>query len=156
MGGDCPHGSNLEPKIPVSGRTKSPRPQRAGNNRRKPQDQSRCTWAWCDGDRKRKGLLEVQPLFDKPASDQPFDLLISRSMNAVPEPQVDEKPEAPADSRLPRLVRWGVRATSVPVLGMLMISLVPALASFSISSRDDKMLALALCGIAIGFLIGWR
>jgi hypothetical protein len=57
---------------------------------------------------------------------------------------------------LGKILRWAVRLTSVPVFAMLMISLVPALGSFSISPREDKILALALCGIGMGFVLGWR
>ncbi len=59
-------------------------------------------------------------------------------------------------SRFARLVRWAARLTSIPIFALLLVSLVPALANFSVSARDDKVIALGLCGIAAGFLLGWR
>jgi len=59
-------------------------------------------------------------------------------------------------SRLGKLLRWAVRLTSIPIFALLLISLVPALGSFNVSARDDKVIAVGLCGIAAGFLTGWR
>jgi hypothetical protein len=59
-------------------------------------------------------------------------------------------------SRVGTIVRWSARLTSIPILALVLVSLIPALASFSISPREDKILALCLCGICGGFLVGWK
>ncbi len=71
---------------------------------------------------------------------------------------VQTPPEAPmaAKSRVARIVRWGVRLTSLPVLVLALISLLPTLAHFSVAARDDRMNAFGLCGVCLGFLLGWR
>jgi hypothetical protein len=71
---------------------------------------------------------------------------------------VQTPPEAPmaAKSRIARIVRWGVRLTSLPVLVLALISLLPTLAHFSVAARDDRMNAFGLCGVCLGFLLGWR
>jgi len=61
-----------------------------------------------------------------------------------------------AKSRVARIVRWGVRLTSLPVLVLALISLLPTLAHFSVAARDDRMNAFGLCGVCLGFLLGWR
>jgi len=61
-----------------------------------------------------------------------------------------------AKSRIARIVRWGVRLTSLPVLVLALISLLPTLAHFSVAARDDRMNAFGLCGVCLGFLLGWR
>ena len=63
---------------------------------------------------------------------------------------------APAKSRVAKIVRWGVRLTSLPVLALALISLVPILAHFSVAARDDRINAYGLCGVCLGFLLGWR
>ena len=71
---------------------------------------------------------------------------------------VQAPPEAPtvAKSRVARIVRWGVRLTSLPVLVLALISLLPTLAHFSVAARDDRMNAYGLCGVCLGFLLAWR
>jgi hypothetical protein len=68
------------------------------------------------------------------------------------------KPAGPPSTppRIGTLVRWAARITSLPIFGLLLISLIPALGSFAISPREDRLIALGLCGTALGFLIGWR
>jgi hypothetical protein len=67
-------------------------------------------------------------------------------------------PEAPvvAKARLAKIVRWGTRLTSLPVLALALISLVPTLMSFSVAAPDDKHIALGLSGLCVGFLLAWR
>jgi hypothetical protein len=73
------------------------------------------------------------------------------------EPAVNTPPPQEVKTgRVATIVRWAVRITSLPVFGLLMVSLVPALASFGISARDDKIIALGMCGAALGFVLGWR
>ena len=71
---------------------------------------------------------------------------------------VQAPPEAPtaAKSRVAKIVRWGVRFTSLPVLVLALISLWPTLAHFSVAARDDRMNAFGLCGVCLGFLLAWR
>jgi hypothetical protein len=71
---------------------------------------------------------------------------------------VQAPPEAPtaAKSRVAKIVRWGVRLTSLPVLVLALISLLPTLAHFSVAARDDRMNAFGLCGVCLGFLLAWR
>jgi hypothetical protein len=71
---------------------------------------------------------------------------------------VQAPPEAPtaSKSRVARIVRWGVRLTSLPVLVLALISLLPTLAHFSVAARDDRMNAFGLCGVCLGFLLAWR
>jgi hypothetical protein len=66
-----------------------------------------------------------------------------------------EAPKA-AKSRVAKIVRWGVRLTSLPVLALALISLLPTLAHFSVAARDDRMNAFGLCGVCLGFLLAWR
>ena len=61
-----------------------------------------------------------------------------------------------ARSRVSKIVRWGVRFTSLPVLVLVLISLLPTLAHFSVAARDDRMNAFGLCGVCLGFLLAWR
>ena len=70
--------------------------------------------------------------------------------------------QAPAEarpapkSRVAKIVRWGARLTSLPVLVLALISLLPTLVHFSVSARDDRMNAFGLCGVCVGFLLAWR
>jgi hypothetical protein len=64
-------------------------------------------------------------------------------------------PTAPK-SRVGKIFLWGSRLTSLPVLGLALISLLPTLAHFSVAARDDRMSALGLCGVCLGFLLAWR
>ncbi len=64
-------------------------------------------------------------------------------------------PEAPK-SRVPALVRWAVRLTSLPVLALALVTLVPTLVNYGVSARDDRMIALGLCGVCLGYLVGWK
>ena len=66
-----------------------------------------------------------------------------------------EAPTAPK-SRVAKIVRWGVRLTSLPVLVLALISLLPTLVHFSVAARDDRMNAFGLCGVCLGFLLAWR
>ena len=59
-------------------------------------------------------------------------------------------------SRVAKIVRWGARLTSLPVLVLALISLLPTLVHFSVSARDDRMNAFGLCGVCVGFLLAWR
>ena len=59
-------------------------------------------------------------------------------------------------TRIRQIVRWAARITSIPALILALLSLLPALASFSISARDDKIIALGLCGVCIGITVAWR
>jgi hypothetical protein len=72
--------------------------------------------------------------------------------------EVQAPAEAPAaaKSRVAKIVRWGVRFTSLPVLALALVSLLPTLAHFSVAARDDRTYAFALCGLCLGFLLGWR
>jgi len=73
------------------------------------------------------------------------------------EPAVNTPPPQEVKTgRVAKIVRWAVRVTSIPVFGLLMVSLIPALGSFAISARDDKIIALGMCGAALGFVLGWR
>ena len=65
-------------------------------------------------------------------------------------------PQEIKTGRVAKIVRWAVRVTSIPVFGLLMVSLIPALSSFAISARDDKIIALGMCSAALGFALGWR
>ena len=71
---------------------------------------------------------------------------------------VQTPPEAPTapKSRVAKIVRWGVRLTSLPVLVLALISLLPTLVHFSVAARDDRMNAYGLCGVCVGFLLAWR
>src|ERR1035441_1203373 len=71
---------------------------------------------------------------------------------------VQPPPEAPTapKSRVAKIVRWGVRLTSLPVLVLALISLLPTLVHFSVAARDDRMNAYGLCGVCVGFLLAWR
>lgn len=66
-----------------------------------------------------------------------------------------ETPTAPK-SRIAKIVRWGVRLTSLPVLALVLISLLPTLINFSVAARDDRITAFGLCGVCLGFLLAWR
>jgi hypothetical protein len=71
---------------------------------------------------------------------------------------VQGPPEAPTapKSRVAKIVRWGVRLTSLPVLVLALIMLLPTLAHFSVAARDDRINAFGLCGVCLGFLLAWR
>jgi hypothetical protein len=62
----------------------------------------------------------------------------------------------PEKSRSSKLVSWVARLTSLPILGLILSSLVPALVSFSVSAHDDKIIALGLSVTFAGILFGWR
>ncbi len=66
-----------------------------------------------------------------------------------------EAPAAPK-SRVATIIRWGVRLASLPVLALALVSLVPTLAHFAVAARDDRITAFSLCGVCVGFLLGWR
>jgi hypothetical protein len=71
---------------------------------------------------------------------------------------VQAPPEAPTapKSRVARIVRWGARLTSLPVLALALIALLPTLAHFSVAASDDRINAYGLCGVCLGFLLAWR
>jgi hypothetical protein len=77
------------------------------------------------------------------------------STSTESEPIVAEQQEA-KKPRLGKIVRWAVRVTSIPIFALLMISLVPALASFGISAKDDQIIALGMSATALGFILAWR
>ncbi len=58
-------------------------------------------------------------------------------------------------SRIGYLFCWAARLASLPVFALLLLSLVPALANFGVSPKDDKIIAVGLSGIAVGFIVGW-
>ena len=72
--------------------------------------------------------------------------------------EVQAPAEAPAapKSRVAKIVRWGVRFTSLPVLALALVSAVPTLAHFAVAAQDDRINAYGLCGVCLGFLLGWR
>ena len=72
--------------------------------------------------------------------------------NANPEVAVPARDK----TRVSRIVRWAARITSLPAIAMVLTSLLPALANFSISAKDDKIIALGLGCVCIGNLVGWR
>ncbi len=74
-------------------------------------------------------------------------------MNATTEPEVAVPVQKP--SRLGTLLRWAARITSLPILALLLVSLVPAVTNFGVAARDDKIMALGMCAVAAGFLAGW-
>jgi hypothetical protein len=62
----------------------------------------------------------------------------------------------PKGARIAKIVQRSARFTSIPVLALVLIALLPAMGSFSVSAREDKILALALGGTLAGFLLGWK
>ena len=64
-------------------------------------------------------------------------------------------PEAKPE-RIGRLLRWASRITSIPIMALVLTSLVPAITNFNVSARDDKAIAIALVGTAVGLLLGWK
>jgi hypothetical protein len=72
--------------------------------------------------------------------------------NANPEVAVPARDK----TSVSRILRWAARITSLPAIAMVLTSLLPALANFSISAKDDKIIALGLMGVFIGNLVGWR
>ncbi len=66
-----------------------------------------------------------------------------------------ETPKAPK-SRIAKIVRWGGRLTSLPLLVLALISLLPTLVHFAVAARDDRINAYGLCGVCVGFLLAWR
>jgi hypothetical protein len=62
----------------------------------------------------------------------------------------------PGEHRTKRIIRWGARITSVPILGLLLTSLIPSLTNFSVSASDDRLIAIGLCGTFAGLVIGWK
>jgi hypothetical protein len=71
---------------------------------------------------------------------------------------VQPPPEAPTTekSRVGKIVRRAARLTSLPVLALALVSMVPTFMSFSVAAIDDKIIALGLCGVCLGFLLAWR
>jgi hypothetical protein len=59
-------------------------------------------------------------------------------------------------TRVSQILRWAARITSIPVAALVLSSLLPALASFSVSAKDDKLIAVGLGVVLIGFIASWR
>src|SRR5579862_5445736 len=77
-------------------------------------------------------------------------------MSTTVEPEVDTSlPNASKTVRVAKIVRWAARITSIPVFGLLLVSLVPALTSFGISAKDDRIITAGMCSAALGFIVGW-
>jgi hypothetical protein len=72
----------------------------------------------------------------------------------APEPTVSE--ENKQQPRVGRIVRWAARITSLPILVLVLSSLIPAVQSFAISAKDDRIIALGLCATCLGLLAGWK
>lgn len=72
--------------------------------------------------------------------------------NTAPEASAPETKK----SRIGTIVRWAARLTSLPVLAMVLVSLIPALGTFAISAKDDRIIALGLGGTCVGLLAGWK
>jgi hypothetical protein len=62
----------------------------------------------------------------------------------------------PRPPRVGKIVRWAARVTSIPILILVLTSLIPAMLSFSISAKDDKVIAIGLCATCLGLLLGWK
>jgi len=58
--------------------------------------------------------------------------------------------------RIGKIVRWAARLTSIPILALLLIPLIPAVANFGVAAKDDRIIAVGLCCTCLGFLVGWR
>jgi hypothetical protein len=74
---------------------------------------------------------------------------------AATEPQ-GGTPTPSKKSSLPRTVRWATRITSIPIFALVLVPLVPLLAHFGVAARDDRIITFGLCGVCLGFLLGWR
>ncbi len=78
------------------------------------------------------------------------------SNDVQPQPEAPQAAPGAPRSRVPTLVRWAVRLTSLPVLALALVTLVPTLVNYGVSARDDRMIALGLCGVCLGYLAGWK
>src|SRR5215471_6053660 len=77
-------------------------------------------------------------------------------MNTSLEPQATvSQSNTSKTQRIGTIVRWAARITSLPIFGMLMISLLPALSNFGVSAKDDRIIALGMCATALGFVLAW-
>jgi len=74
----------------------------------------------------------------------------------TPDEPVVATPPAEKPRRLGKLFLWGARFASLPVLALLFVSLVPAIAGFGIAPKDDRIIAVGLSVIAIGLLLAWK
>ena len=63
--------------------------------------------------------------------------------------------ETTRTARVAGIVRWAARLTSLPIFGLLLVSLIPALTSFGISAKDDRIITVGMCSAALGFILGW-
>lgn len=81
---------------------------------------------------------------------------MTNSPEPTPTIPSEEKPQVEKKSHLGATVRWAARLSSLPIFGLLLISLLPAIANFAVSAKDDKVIAVSLCGVAIGFVVAWR
>lgn len=81
--------------------------------------------------------------------------LFDMTTTLEPPPSEIQTPRAETH-RIGTILRWAARLTSVPVFGLLLTSLIPAVASFGISAKDDRIIALGMCVAALGFLMAWR
>lgn len=71
-------------------------------------------------------------------------------------PTTDTQARPSKTHRIGPIVRWAARLTSIPILCLLLTSLIPALASFGISAKDDRIIALGMCATVLGFVLAWR
>ena len=85
-------------------------------------------------------------------------------MDTNTQPQADtpitktqaDTPAATKKSSLPKTVRWATRITSIPIFAMVLVSLVPLLTNFGVAAKDDRIITFGLCGVCLGFLVGWK
>lgn len=74
----------------------------------------------------------------------------------IEEPTTDTQTTLSHNHRIGSIVRWAARLTSIPIAGLLLTSLIPALASFAISAKDDRIIAMGMCVTVVGFVLAWR
>jgi hypothetical protein len=60
------------------------------------------------------------------------------------------------EHRTKRIICWGARITSIPILALILTSLLPSLTNFAVSAPDDKLITIGLCCTFAGLLVGWR
>ena len=70
--------------------------------------------------------------------------------------QAEEAGIKPGQQGARRIICWGSRITSIPVLALVLTSLLPALANFSVSASDDKLIAVGLCATFAGLITAWK
>ena len=62
----------------------------------------------------------------------------------------------PRKARVGQILRWAARLTSLPILILILISLIPALMSYSVSARDDRIMTVGLCGACAGLVLAFK